>query len=82
MSHHWILCTIPRSVICRMQLVRPKRVHRVSLCKSLLDKDVKTDSAPMVKVTWLLRQPNSSMSSNWVGVSDPAWSSNRVTVVG
>eukprot|EP00959_Pyramimonas_sp_CCMP1952_P119603 2501073-Pyramimonas_sp.AAC.1 len=60
----------------------PKRVHAVEFFKSLLDKDLNTDSASMAKVTSMLRPPNSSMSCNCAGVSGPAWSSCRVTTVG
>eukprot|EP00959_Pyramimonas_sp_CCMP1952_P232727 4863715-Pyramimonas_sp.AAC.1 len=63
-------------------MVCPKRVRSISFFKSLLDKDLKTDSASMVKVTLMLRPPNPSMSFNWVGVSGPAWSSCRVSIVG
>eukprot|EP00959_Pyramimonas_sp_CCMP1952_P473477 9501812-Pyramimonas_sp.AAC.1 len=57
-------CTIPRSIICRIQRMRPTRVHSAGLFKSLVDNDSTTDPASLVKVTSMLRPPNSSMSFN------------------
>eukprot|EP00959_Pyramimonas_sp_CCMP1952_P427167 8946479-Pyramimonas_sp.AAC.1 len=53
------LCAIPRSIICRIQFMCPRRVHSVGFFKSLLGKGLKTDSASMVKVTSMFRPPNS-----------------------
>eukprot|EP00959_Pyramimonas_sp_CCMP1952_P408989 8571007-Pyramimonas_sp.AAC.1 len=63
-SHHNMLSTITRSIICRIQLMCPKRVHSVGFFKALLDNDYRTDAASMVRVTLMPRPPNSSIYFN------------------
>ena len=46
-------------MICRIQLVCPNNVHSVGFFRSLLERDLKTDSASTVKVALITRPPSS-----------------------
>eukprot|EP00959_Pyramimonas_sp_CCMP1952_P190274 3980114-Pyramimonas_sp.AAC.1 len=50
----------------------PKRVHSIGFFKSLLDKDLKTASASMAKVT-LVHRPHNSMAPHGARAESQSW---------
>eukprot|EP00959_Pyramimonas_sp_CCMP1952_P298219 6237717-Pyramimonas_sp.AAC.1 len=66
----------------RIQLICPSKVCSAGILRSLLDNDLYTDSASMVRDTLMARPPTSRMSRSCRGVSAPALSSWRAMSVG
>eukprot|EP00959_Pyramimonas_sp_CCMP1952_P192441 4023697-Pyramimonas_sp.AAC.1 len=66
----------------RIQLICPSKVHYVGILRSLLDNDLYTDSASIVRDTLIARPPFSRISRCCRGARAPALSSWRVMSAG
>eukprot|EP00959_Pyramimonas_sp_CCMP1952_P004573 95678-Pyramimonas_sp.AAC.1 len=73
-SHRCALCAIT-PIINRIQLMRPNRGHSVGFLRSLLDQDLKTDTASIVSVIMKPGQPNSEICTRRVEINGPVPSS-------
>ena len=81
-SHQQILSIKPSCSASRNQLMCPSSVRSAGTFRSLLDKDLNTDSASTVRVTSILSHPCTRSDLSWLGVSTPWDSSCSVTSVG
>eukprot|EP00959_Pyramimonas_sp_CCMP1952_P370842 7766683-Pyramimonas_sp.AAC.1 len=66
----------------RIQLICPSKVRSVGILRSLLDSDLYTDSASIVRDALIARPPTARISRSCRGVSAPALGSWRVMSVG